>query len=120
MIVPDLAFVPVFIVVLILKEPLPVRFVGWKFDTVSHDVALLVAFHVRLEVTLIVAALASEVDVHIVCDMLSVAGATACVTVIICVGAPGAETVILPVLAAVPVFAVVFITNAPLPVRFAG
>ena len=119
-IVPDLSFVPVFVVALILKEPFPVRFVGVKLETVSHDVALLVAFHVRLEVTLIVAALAPEVGFHVVCDILSDGGATACVTVMVRVGAPGAVTVILPVLDVVPIFAVALIVKEPLPVRFAG
>jgi len=43
-----------------------------------------------------------------------------CVTVIVRVGAPGAVTVITPVLAVPPVLAVTLIINEPLPVWFTG
>ena len=59
------AFV-VFSVALILNEPLPVWFVGWKFETVNHDVASLVTFHVLFEMTLIVAKLSIAVGFHVV------------------------------------------------------
>ena len=60
------------------------------------------------------------VGFHVVCDTVSVGGATACITVIICVGAPGAETVIRPVLVDAPLFVVVLIRKEPFPVRFVG
>jgi len=53
--VPDRCAVPVLGVALILKEPLPLRFVGVICETVSQEVALLVgAFHVMLDVMLVV------------------------------------------------------------------
>ena len=119
-IVPVLELSVVFSVTLILNDPLPVRFVGWKLETVNHDVALLVAFHVWLEITLMVAKLAVAVGFHVVCDIVSVAGAASCVTVINRVDAPGAVTVIVPVLVLVSVFAVALILKDPFPVRFVG
>jgi len=111
---------PVFAVVLILKEPLPVRFAGDIFDMVSHD-ALLLTFHVVFEVTLIVLLSALSDRCHSVDGSnVSAAGAAAWVTEIVRVAAPGAVTVIVPDLGVVPVLAVALILNEPLPVRFAG
>ena len=118
-IVPVLIVVPVLAVVLSLKDPLPVRLAGTKVLTVSHA-ALLVTVQVLLEVTLIVAELATLVGFHVAVESVSVPGTGACVTVIVRVGAPGAVAVMVPVLAAVPVLAVALSLKDPLPVRFAG
>ena len=50
---------------------------------------------------------------------MRVPGVADCVTFMVRVGAPGAVTVIVPVLV-VPVFAVALIIKDPLPVRFVG
>jgi len=50
-IVPVLDVAPVLAVTFILNEPLPVRFAGFMFDIVNHDVLLLVTVHVLLEFT---------------------------------------------------------------------
>ena len=119
LIVPVRVVVPVLAVVLILNEPLPVRFVGDTFVTVSHDVLLLVgAFHVALDVTLILMLSAPCGADHVVCDTVSVG--PACTTEIVRVGAPGAVTVTVPLLRNKPAFAVALILNEPSPVRFAG
>jgi len=119
-IVPVLCVVPVLAVALILNEPLPVRVVGEKFETVSHEVWLLVAVHVLLDVTRMVELPPACVKFELAVDRLSVAGATGCVTEIVLVGAPGAVTVIVPVLCVAPVLAVALILNEPLPVRLGG
>ena len=117
--VPVLAAVPVLAVTFILKEPLPVRLVGMKLLTVSHA-ALLVIVHVLLEVTFTVALLTAPVGDHEAVDKISIAAAGLWVTATVRVGAPGAVAVIIPVRATVPVLAVTFILNEPLPVRLAG
>ena len=76
-IIPVLESAPVFSVALILNEPLPLRLVGTKFDTVNHDVALLATSHVLLEVTLMVAVLDANAGFHVVCDTVRVAPAAA-------------------------------------------
>ena len=119
-IVPLLAVVAVLAVAFILNEPLPVRFVGVILEMVSHEVALLLTFHVALDVTLIVAKLATDVALTEELDNDSVAGAAACVNTTVRVGALGAVTVIVPLLAVLAVLAVAFILNEPLPVRFVG
>ena len=104
----------------ILNEPLPVRFVGEKFETVSQEVWLLVTTHVLLDVTLIVALPPTCVKFEAPVDRLSVGGAAGCVTEIVRAGSPGTVTVIVPVLCVVLVLAVAVILNEPLPVRVAG
>ena len=118
-ITPVLAAVPLLAVALILNEPFPVRFAGLNVFTVSHD-ALLVTVHVLLDVTVIVVCCATDDGVHALTDNVRVAAGAACVTVTVRDAAPGADTVIMPVLAIEPVLAVTFNLNEPLPVRFVG
>jgi len=119
-IVPALEAVPVLAVTFILNEPSPVRFAGDMFDIVNHDVALLVTVHCLVELTRTKAFCATGVGFHTAVDKVSAAGAAAWVTEIVRVVAPGAATVIVPVLDTAPIWAVALILNEPLPVRFAG
>ena len=118
-IVPVLA-APVFVIVFIRNDPLPVRFAGVMLVMVNHAVLLLVTVHVLLDVTFTVLWLASDGAAHADADKSSLAGCAAWVTVIVRAVIPGADTVTVAVLAAVPVFSVVVSLNDPLPVRFTG
>jgi len=82
----------------ILKEPLPVRFAGVISETVSHVGLLLVTVHCLLDVTVTATPLDPDVGLHVLLDKVSVAGAAAWVTEIVRVAAPGAVTVMVPIL----------------------
>jgi hypothetical protein len=110
--------VPVFAEAVILNEPLPVRFTGDIFEIVNQFTLLLGIFHVPFDVTVILVQFPWLAGRHALADKVSESGA-ACVTVIVRVGAPGADTVIVPVLCP-PVFAVALILNEPLPFLVAG
>ena len=118
-IVPVLATIPVLVVTLILNEPSPVRFVGLKLLTVSQS-ALLLTVHVLVDATPMVVKPAANVGFHVLLDSTSAAGGAACVTAMVLVGASGAVTVTVAVLAAVVVLTVAFSLNEPLPVRLNG
>jgi len=60
-------------VTFILKEPLPVRFAGVIFETVNHDVLLLVTVHCLLDVTVTATPLVPDVGLHVLRDKVSVA-----------------------------------------------
>jgi len=76
--------------------------------------------HCVLDVTTITALSASKEGFQSFLNSSRLAVLPTCVTVIVRVGAPGAVTVIVPVLGAVPIFSLVLILNEPLPVRLAG
>jgi len=105
---------------LILKEPLPVRFAGAISETVSHVGLLLVTVHCLLDVTVTETPLAPDVGLHVLRDKVSVGTNAACVTEIVRVGAPGAVTIMVPILWVVFGLGMTFILKEPLPVRFAG
>jgi len=118
--VPVLGVVLVLVAALILNKPLPVRFAGDIFENVSH-VTLLERVHCLLELTLISLFPPKAGESHAVDGFnVSIGGAAAWVTEIVRVVAPGAATVIVPVLDTAPIWAVALILNEPLPVRFAG
>jgi len=115
-----LVYTPVLAVVLSLKEPLPLRFVGVMLDIVSHECELIGLFHTTLDVTVMVVLPPADGEFHVPeGDTVSTMGA-AWVTFMVRVVAPGAVTVIVPVRAAKPVLDVVFILNEPMPVRLVG
>jgi hypothetical protein len=102
-VIVPLRWPPVFAVVLILNEPLPVRFAGVMFVTVSHD-WLLLTFQVVLDVTFIVLFDAATGACHAAAGFTVRMVIPACVTVTVCVRAP-ALMVTVAVRAFVPVFA---------------
>jgi len=67
---------PVLAVVLILNEPLPVRFAGVMFVTLSQLALLAGTFHVVLDCTVIVWLLAAVPGFHVDCETVSVGVAT--------------------------------------------
>jgi len=112
-----------FIPALIPNDPLPV----WRVVPIilnqlpSWILVFILIIHVVLDVTVAVAESDRAVKSHEALDKVSDGGgiAPACVTVKVRDIAP-VVTVMIPVLAAVLVFAVTFTLNDPLPVWFAG
>jgi len=113
--VPLLGFTPVLVLAaaVILNEPLPVRLAGVTLLMVSHDTSLLTA-HVLLDVTSMVAKLTDDGEFHALVESVNTAGGTACVTDTVRAVTPVPDTVIVPVLEAVPVLAAAVILNWPL------
>ena len=110
--------VPVFSVVVSLKDPLPERPTGNILFTESQ-VWLLLTFQDVLDVIFIVVEIPeAALGLKVVAFILR-CGAAAWVTLIVRVVAPGAVTVMVPDLAT-PVLAVALILKDPAPVRVAG
>jgi len=109
---------PLLAVTLSLNVPLPVLLLGVTFETVSHDVLLLVGLlHVMFDVTVIVVLLASGPGFHVVGESSRIAGA--CVTVTLSVRPPPV-TVTIAFRSAPVLFAVALSLNEPLPVLLLG
>jgi len=106
-------------VALILNEPFPVRFAG-VILVIDNHVSLLDTVHVLSEVTFTVVFAAAEAGFQVLADKDKLPDTGCCVTVNVRVGAPGAVTVIVPVLATAPGLAMALTLNEPFPVRFAG
>jgi hypothetical protein len=106
-----------FLVALILNEPLPIRVNGRIFEIVNQ-LTLLLTLQKVLEVTFTVVFAAGDLGVHSLLDKLKVG--LDCVTVIVRGGAPNAVTVIVPVRRDVVVFLAALTLNEPLPIRVIG
>jgi len=87
---------------------------------VVSQFTLLETLHVLLDVTVTVSELVVCGGFHVVLDRVRLASGGFCATETVRVGAPGAVTVMVPVLTVVPVFGVALIPKEPLPVRLAG
>ena len=118
-IVPVLGVVTVFAVVVILNEPLPVRFAGLKSSTLSQVGLLLVTFHVLFDVTATYPKVEAAGDAPLSADNTRT-GPGCWTTVTVRVDAPCAVIATVPVLVPFPVCGAVLILNAPLPVRLDG
>jgi len=100
-------------VVFILKEPLPFRFVGVIFETVSHEWLLVGVFHVILDVTFIVVLPPAAGEFHVLDgDTVRMTGAAWFIVTVRVIPPP--DTVTVPDREVVPVFAGALILNEPL------
>ena len=95
------------------------RLAGIMLEVVSHD-ALEDISHCLLDVTVTNVLLAADPGPHELVDRLSVGGGVGCWVTDIVRCMPVIDTVMVPCLELVPVLAVAFILNVPLPVRLAG
>ena len=117
-IVPVLLVAFVLAVALILKLPSPVRLAGVRF-AILNQLALLLIVHWTFDVTLMVVLSDVVAGLHVLLDNVKI-GCGSCLTTIVRTGAPGAVTLILPVLVLAVVLAVALILKLPSPVRLVG
>ena len=109
---------PVWRVVVSLKEPFPRRLVGVVLEILSQF-ALLVTLHLAFERTVMVVVLIPKLGFQMLPDKVKIL--LGCwLTVILRVGAPGAVTVITPVRVLAVVLTLVLILKLPFPVRLDG
>ena len=115
--IADRAVTVVFAKAVNKRGPLPVAVAGLTLIQTLSDAAT----HIVLEVTVIVAVLPAMAAIAAVfADTSKVTGAAVCVTVIVCVAVPVADTLMVAERLAGTVFANAVNVSVPLPVADAG